>query len=53
MLETKQWSLTRVASIALRMTNSWRGPMIECVWLSLATPCPVRFAKVERLQAEG
>lgn len=22
----------------LRMTNSWRGPMIECVWLSLATP---------------
>lgn len=35
-------ALTRMAWISLRMTNSWRGPMIECVWLSLAAPCPVR-----------
>ena len=36
-------SLTRMAWISLRMTNSWRGPMIECVLLSLAAPCPVRW----------
>lgn len=45
-LETMQWrraaALTRMAWISLRMSNSWRGPMIECVWLSLAAPCPVR-----------
>lgn len=45
-LETMQWRqaavLTRMAWISLRMSNSWRGPMIECVWLSLAAPCPVR-----------
>lgn len=35
-------ALTRTAWISLRMTNSWRGPVIECVWLSLAAPCPVR-----------
>lgn len=35
-------ALTRMAWISLRMTNSWRGPMIECVWPSLAASCPVR-----------
>lgn len=30
-------SLTQMAWIFLRMKNSRRDPMIECVWLSLAT----------------
>lgn len=40
----------------LRMTNSWRGPMIECVWLSLATPSSpidgLQWECVGRLQME-
>lgn len=42
MLETKRRplavALTRMAWISLRMPHSWRGPVIECVWLSLAGP---------------
>lgn len=34
-------ALTWMTWLSLRMTNSWMGPMIECVWLSLAAPCPV------------
>lgn len=52
MLEKKQWplavALTRMAWIFLRMTNSWRDPMIECVWLSLATPS----SQIDELQWE-
>lgn len=34
-------TLTPMAWISLRMMDNWRGPMIECVWPSLAAACPV------------